>query len=60
MHGFVAFDVLEDGTKIPVSRSEASSHLFFDVRASLERKSRWVKDGHRTPEAEWSTFDEAV
>ena len=22
----------------------------------LERKDRWVKDGHKTPEPEWSTF----
>ena len=23
---------------------------------TLERKARWVKDGHKTPEPEWSTF----
>ena len=28
----------------------------FDVRMTLERKARWVKDGHRTPEPDNSTF----
>ena len=30
--------------------------MVFDVRMTLERKARWVKDGHRTPEPEQSTF----
>ena len=52
----VAFDVLEDGAKIPVGHTKASGYLVFDVRMALERKARWVKDSHRTPETEWSTF----
>ena len=52
----VAFDILEDGSKIPVGYHKASGHLVFDVRMTLERKARWVKDGHKTPEPEWSTF----
>ena len=27
---------------------------------TLERKARWVKDGHKTPEPEWSTFARVV
>ena len=30
--------------------------MVFDVRMTLERKARWVKDGHRTPEPENSTY----
>ena len=52
----VAFDILEDGAKPPVGYNKASGHLVFDVRMTLERKARWVKDGHKTPEPEWSTF----
>jgi hypothetical protein len=52
----VAFDILEDGAKVPVGYHKASGHLFFDVRMTLERKARWVKDGHKTPEPEWSIF----
>ena len=29
---------------------QTSSHLFFDARIAFERKYRWVKDGHITPE----------
>ncbi len=32
------------------------SYMVFDVQMTLERKARWVKDGHKTPEPEWSTF----
>ena len=34
----VAFDVLEDGAKIPVGYTKASGHLIFDNRMTLERK----------------------
>ena len=30
--------------------------MVFDVRMTLERKARWVKDGHKTPEPKWSTY----
>ena len=36
--------------------SKASGHIVFDVRMTLERKARWVKDGHKTPEPEMSTY----
>ena len=32
------------------------SYMVFDVQMTLERKARWVKDGHKTPEPEWSTY----
>ncbi len=55
-HLKVAFDILPDGSKPPPGYTKASGHIVFDVRMTLERKARWVKDGHKTPEPEWSTF----
>ena len=52
----VSFDILDNGAKPPVGYNKASGHLVFDVRMTLERKARWVKDGHKTPEPKWSTF----
>ena len=56
----VAFDILEDGTKITVGYNKAYGHLVFDDRMTLEHKSLQVKDVHRTPELEWSTFPSVV
>ena len=56
----VAFDILEDGAKIQFNYDKSSGHLAFDVCMTLEWKARQVKDGHRTPEIEWSTFSRVV
>ena len=52
----VAFDILDDGKKPPPGYSKSSGHIIFDVWMTLERKARWVKDGHKTPEPTWFTF----
>ncbi len=52
----VAFDIMEDEEPMPVGYTLASGHLVFDVRMTLERKARWVKDGHKTPQPECSTY----
>ena len=52
----VAFDILEDDENLPVGWTKSSGHLVFDVRMTLERKARWVKDGHKTPQPENSTY----
>ena len=52
----VAFDMLDDGAKIPVGYNKASGYLVFDVCMTLEWKARCVKDGHRTPKPKWFTF----
>ena len=52
----VAFDILPEGKEPPPAYRKATGHLIFDVRMTLERKARWVKDGHRTPEPRWSTY----
>ena len=48
----VAFDILEEGEPTPPGYSKSSGHMIFDVRMTLERKARWIKDGHQTPEPE--------
>ena len=52
----VAFDILDENQHDPPGYSKASVHIIFDVRMTLERKSRWVKYGHRTPEHNHSTY----
>ena len=52
----VAFDILPEGAKPPPGYKPTSGHLVFDVWMTLEWKARWVKDGHKTPEPEWSTY----
>jgi hypothetical protein len=52
----VAFDILPHGKKAPVGYTKSSGHLVFEVRMTLERKARWVKDGHRTKNPENSTY----
>ena len=46
----VAFEILEPslGQKVPPGWRKVSGHLIFDVKMTLERKSRWVLDGHLT------------
>ena len=48
----VTFDILDEGCKYPPGYRKASGHIIFDVHMTLERKSRWVKDGHQTPKLE--------
>ena len=52
----VAFDIKPEGSRPPFNYTLATGHLIFDVRMTLERKARWVKDGRKTPIPEWATF----
>ena len=52
----VAFDIMDDSENLPPGYTPASGHLVFDVRMTRERKARWVKDGHKTPEPDNSTY----
>ena len=52
----VAFDILPDGKSPPPGYIKSSGHLVFEVRMTLERKVRWVKDGHRTRDPENCTY----
>ena len=35
---------------------KSSGHWMFDVEMNFTRKSRWVKDGHRTPDPTTSIY----
>ena len=52
----VIFDILDNSEYMTPGWSRASGHIIFDVRMTLERKARWVKDGHKTPEPDNSTY----
>ena len=47
----VAFQILDSGESAPPGWSPA-----FDVKMDFSRKARWVKDGHKTPDPDWSTY----
>ena len=51
-----AFDILEDNENLPVGYSKATCHIIFDVKMDFTRKARYVKDGHKTPDPEGSTY----
>jgi hypothetical protein len=49
----IAFKILDIDRDVPPGWSKTSGHLIFDVKMSLERKARWVLDGHLTPDAHY-------
>ena len=52
----IAFKILEDNENLPVGYSKTSGHLVFDVKMDFTRKARWVKDGHKHPDPESSSY----
>ena len=52
----VDFAIMPDGKYPPVHYTKANGHFIFDVRMTLELKTRWVKDIHKNPQYEWSTL----
>ena len=52
----IAFQILDDGEDPPPGWKHSSGHIIFDVKMDFTRKVRWVKDGHRTPDPDWSTY----
>ena len=48
--------ILDDDEVVPVGWKQSSGHLIFDIKMDFTRKARWVKDGHKTPKFESSTF----
>ena len=47
----VAFEILGPQCRPPPGWTKSSGHLIFDVKMDFTRKARWVKDGHKTPDA---------
>ena len=52
----IAFQILEDHEHLPVGYTKSSGHLVFDVKMDFTRKARWVKDGHKHPDPESSSY----
>ena len=52
----VAFNILERGESPPPGYTKSSGHIVYDVCMRFQRKSRWVKDGHRTPDPDTSSY----
>ena len=52
----VAFEVLSEGEKVPHGWHKVTGRMVFDVNMDFTRKSRWVLDGHKTPDPIGSTY----
>ena len=52
----VVFKILETGETPPLGYRKSSGHMIYLVKMDFTRKSRWVKDGHRTPDPETSSY----
>ena len=52
----VAFKILDTGENPPPEFTKSSRHMIYDVKMDFTRKARWVKDGHRTPDPESSSY----
>eukprot|EP00957_Ditylum_brightwellii_P171468 13053439-Ditylum_brightwellii.AAC.1 len=46
----IAFEILENDMRMPTGWSMITGHIIFDVKMDFVRKSRWVLDGHKTPD----------
>ena len=47
---------MPDGESSTVHYTKASGNLIFDMNMTLGLRDIWVKDDHKTPHPEWSTF----
>eukprot|EP00957_Ditylum_brightwellii_P029632 2239230-Ditylum_brightwellii.AAC.1 len=56
----VVFNILPEGSKLPPGYTQASGHLVFDVQMTLKHHAQLVKDVHKTPTPELSTFARVV
>ena len=52
----IAFKILTESKTVPPGWTKVTGHLVFDVKMSLQRKARWVLDGHLTPDVDYSTY----
>ena len=52
----VAFKILERGESPPPGYTKSSGHIVFDVCIIFQRKARWVKYGHLTPDPDTSSY----
>ena len=55
-----AFEVLDEKEQAPNGWKKVTGHLVWDVKMDFMRKTRWVLDGHKTPDPVGSTFTRVV
>ena len=51
-----AFKILDTGETPLQGYRKSSGHMIYSVKMEFTRKARWVKDGHRTPDPESSSY----
>ena len=57
----VAFHILKEGAATPVGYNYMSCHMIFDCKqGTLQRKARYVGDGHKVEEPDCSTYASVV
>ena len=56
----VAFQLLDDGDKVPPAYQEITCHLIFEVKFDLRRKARHVAGGHLTETPSSMTYSSVV
>eukprot|EP00957_Ditylum_brightwellii_P013880 1046412-Ditylum_brightwellii.AAC.1 len=52
----ITFGILENDKHTPIGWVKITGHLIFDVKIYFTRKTRWVLDGHKTPDPVGSTY----
>ena len=52
----MAFEILDEGVHAPHGWKQVTGHLEWDVKMDFTRKTRWVLDGHKTPDPIGSTY----
>ena len=55
-----AFEVLDEKEQAPNRWKKVTGYLVWDVKMDFMRKTRWVLDGHKTPDPVGSTFTRVV
>ena len=56
----VAFQLMEDGERVPPGYQEITCHLIFEVKFDLRRKARYVAGGHLTKTPTFLTYSSVV
>ena len=52
----IAFKILEKDEALRPGYKKSSGSLIYDIKMDFTRKIRWVKDGHKTPTSEISSY----
>jgi hypothetical protein len=52
----IAFKILENHENLPAGYTKSSGHMVFNAKMDFTRKARWVKDGHKHPDPESSSY----